>query len=291
MGASSGGDAALSAYPRAPRVNPPVTVGNNSVREDGGMGPEPTGGDRGVVVGRVAQLHRYPVKSLAGEQPRRVAVDRRGVSGDRLWAVHDRDGRFGSGKTTRRFRRMPGLLALRATYDDDVPVVTFPDGTSLRGDDEAVHAALSSYVGRPVTLAREGDVPHVDEGPVHLVTTSSLRAVAGGAPLDARRARANLVLDTNAVADELLLSGTPPTAVHGFPEDDWVSRRLRVGTVELAVTGLMPRCVMIGMAQDGQPDDRGVLRELLRRHDGNLGLVADVVVPGTVAVGDEARLL
>jgi uncharacterized protein YcbX len=255
------------------------------------MGPEPTGGGPGVVVGRVHELHRYPVKSLGGEQPERVGVDRRGIIGDRLWAVHDRDGKFGSGKTTRRFRRMPGLLALRARYDGDVPVVTFPDGTSLRGDDGAVHAALSAYVGRPVTLAREGEVPHADEGPVHLVTTSSLRAASAGAPVDARRARANLVLDTDAGASELALPGAAPTAVDEFAEDGWVSRRLRVGTVELALTGLMPRCVMIGMAQDGLPDDRGVLRELLRRHDGDLGLVADVVVPGTVAIGDVARLL
>jgi uncharacterized protein YcbX len=227
-------------------------------------------------VGRVAQLHRYPVKSLGGEQPDRVALDRRGLVGDRLWAVHDLDGRLGSGKTTRRFRRMPGLLDLRATYDGQVPVVAFLDGRSLRGDDPEVHAALSAHVGREVRLAREGAVPHADEGPVHLVTTASLAAASDEA-LDARRTRANLVLDTGAAV--------------GFLEDGWVGRRLQVGTARLLLTAPMPRCVMVGMAQDGLPDDRGVLRELLRRHDGELGLVADVVVPGVVALGDEARLL
>src|SRR5919112_1855176 len=82
-------------------------------------------------VGRVTHLHRYPVKSMGGERPVRVAVDRRGVVGDRLWAVYDPDGRFGSGKTTHRFRRMPRLLELRAAYEGDVPVVTFPHGRSL----------------------------------------------------------------------------------------------------------------------------------------------------------------
>lgn len=228
------------------------------------------------VVGRVVQLHRYPVKSLGGEQPPRLAVDGRGVVGDRLWAVYDPDGRFGSGKTTTRFRRMPGLLELRATYDGDVPVVGFPDGRSLRADDPEVDVALSAHVGRPVTLGREGDVPHADEGPLHLVTTASL-AAANGRPVDARRTRANLVLDTG--------------SAHGFLEDDWVGRRVRIGTVELMVRGPMPRCVMVGMAQDGLPDDRAVLRELLRRHDGHLGLVADVLVPGTVRLGDPATLL
>jgi uncharacterized protein YcbX len=225
----------------------------------------------------VIQLHRYPVKSLCGECPSQVEVDRRGVVGDRLWAVYDEDGRFGSGKTTSRFRRMPGLLELRSAYDGDVPVITFPDGTSLRGDDPTVHAALSAHVGRAVSLRAEGEVPHADEGPLHVVTTASLRASAEGTPVDARRARANLVVDTG--------------AAEGFVEDLWLGRRLRIGTVEIALTAPMPRCVMVGMAQDGLPDDRAVLRELLRRHDGQLGLVADVLVAGSVRVGDEATLL
>ena len=229
-----------------------------------------------TVVGRVAALHRYPVKSLGGEQPARLTLEHRGVAGDRLWAVVDRDGRFGSGKTTQRFRRMPGLLELRATYNGEVPVLTFPDGRSVRGDDPEVHTALSAHVGRSVRLAEEGAVPHADEGPVHLVTTASLLAASGDAPVDCRRTRANLVLAT----DEA-----------GFVEDGWVGRRLRVGTAELVLTDLMPRCVMVGAAQDGLPDDRGVLRELLRRHDGYLGLVADVGVPGTVALGDDALLV
>ena len=244
----------------------------------------------GVVVGHVAQLHRYPVKSLGGELPRRIEIDRRGVVGDRLWAVTDPDGRFGSGKTTRRFRRMPGLLELRAAYDGEVPVVTFPDGLSLRGDDAGVHAALSTHVGRPVTLAKEAGVPHADEGPVHLVTTASLRAASAGAPLDARRARANLVVDTEALDEELLMTGAPHEA-GGFVEDRWVGRRVAVEDAELLLSAPMPRCVMLGSAQDGLPEDRRVLREVLRRHDGYLGVVADVVVPGVVEVGDEVRLL
>ncbi len=245
----------------------------------------------GALVGHVAGLHRYPVKSLGGERPTRVEVDRRGVVGDRLWALHDRDGKVGSGKSTRRFRRLPGLLELRAAYDGVVPVVAFPDGRSLRGDDDDVHGALSAQVGRPVRLVVEGEVSHLDEGPVHLVTTASLRAAGNGSPVDARRTRANLVIDTDALVEELLLTGAPATDAAGFLEDGWVGRWLRVGTVELSLTAPMPRCVMLGLAQDGLPEDRGVLREVLRRHDGHLGLVADVLVPGSVAVGDEAHLV
>jgi len=70
-------------------------------------------------VGRVASLHRYPVKSLAGESLAAVEVDARGLAGDRAWAVRDPDGKLGSGKSSRRFRKMDGLLLLSGAYDGD----------------------------------------------------------------------------------------------------------------------------------------------------------------------------
>ena len=126
--------------------------------------------------GHVAALWRYPVKSMLGEQCDAVEIDNRGVVGDRVLAVRDPEGKLGSGKSSRRFRKMDGLLELAATYDGDVPVIAMPDGTTVRGDDPAVHDALSAHVGRSVRLAREDGVPHFDDGPVHLVTTSALAA-------------------------------------------------------------------------------------------------------------------
>lgn len=83
-------------------------------------------------------LYRYPVKSLMGETLDRIRIDGRGLAGDRVWSVRDVDGKFGSGKSTRRFRRMNGLLSLGARYDGDVPLVEFPDGRRHRGDDPAL---------------------------------------------------------------------------------------------------------------------------------------------------------
>lgn len=230
-------------------------------------------------VGRVRSLHRYPVKSLSGETLDRVTVDARGLAGDRAWAVRDPDGKLGSGKSSRRFRRMDGLLELVARYDGDVPVIGH-DGQCWRGDDPMVHAALSEYVGRPVTLSREAEVSHFDDGPVHVLTTASLDrlAAAHGGPVDAARFRPNLVLDTG--GDET-----------GFVENGWVGRRLAVGGVVLALRATMPRCVMVTLPQHGLPGDGDLLRSTTDANEGDLGVVADVLVPGAVEVGDEARLL
>ncbi len=109
-------------------------------------------------MGQVAALWRYPVKSLGGEQVEQVEFGPRGVHGDRLWAVRDveRD-------ITATARRVPVLLTATARYcaplaSDAGPgrvpdvEITFPDGTVLRSDDDAVHAKLSELVGREMRL-------------------------------------------------------------------------------------------------------------------------------------------
>src|SRR5215212_4657879 len=81
-------------------------------------------------LGRVAALARYPVKSLAGEALAEATVESHGLAGDRTWAVYTEDGGIGSGKTTRRFRRVDGLLGLAGRSAGGAPVVTTPDGRS-----------------------------------------------------------------------------------------------------------------------------------------------------------------
>ncbi|WP_233583870.1 MOSC N-terminal beta barrel domain-containing protein [Micromonospora sp. CV4] len=79
---------------------------------------------------RVAEIRRYPIKSMLGEAVPLAEVGERGLAGDRLWAVRDLDGKLGSGKNTRRFRRMPGLFRLQAYAADDRGVAR---RSSLRG--------------------------------------------------------------------------------------------------------------------------------------------------------------
>lgn len=227
----------------------------------------------------VRALWRYPVKSLVGERLDAVEVDARGVVGDRLWSVRDEDGKLGSGKTTRRFRRMDGLLALSAAYDGDVPIVTFPDGRRLRGDDVRIDAALSAHVGREVTLGKESTISHFDEGPIHLMTEAS-RAEIGrtvGRDVDARRFRANIVVET----DE-----------EGLLEDRWIGSHVAVGAdVVFEIKAGMTRCVMVDLAQVGLGREEGVLRAIVARNDSRLGVVADVRRGGDIRVGDAVRVM
>ena len=230
--------------------------------------------------GRVAGLTRYPVKSLGGEDLDEVLLVARGLEHDRVWAAYTDDGFIGSGKRTRRFRPVDGLLHWTAAMSDGVPVLTGPDGRRWRADTPEASAALSASCGQPLRLRVEGEVRHHDDAPVHVLTSASVRALAErvGAPLDVRRFRANLLVDLDAGTTA---AGTPTT----WPEDDWLGRRLRVGEVVLRITSPMPRCVMVNAAQPGLDHDARVLRSLADR-SARLGVMAEVIRPGVVRRGD-----
>src|SRR3954462_11142263 len=153
---------------------------------------------------------------MLGEVVPAADAGERGLAGDRLWAVRDPNGKFGSGKNTRRFRRMPGLFRLQAYAAEPVPIVLLPDGRRFAADDPAGHRAIGKLLGRAVTISPEGTVAHHDEGPVSLVTTASLRRLTelsggetDGSTIDPLRFRANLLID---------VPGS------GFPEDGWPGR-------------------------------------------------------------------
>ena len=225
-------------------------------------------------VGTVVGLYRYPVKSLRGEQLAALDIEPRGVVGDRLFALRNSEGRLGSGKSTRRFRRMDGLLELRAASGVAAPFITFPDGTTLAGDDPAIHDRLSSHVGQVVTLAREAETSHFDDSPLHLVTTAGLRTL-GLSAAEVARFRPNIVIDAPG---------------HGFVEDAWVGREIQVGEAVLRITGGAERCVMIGMAQAVLPEKPHLLRHVADMHDTCFGVYATVVTPGVVSLGAAATL-
>jgi uncharacterized protein len=230
-----------------------------------------------VIGGRVGALWRYPVKSMAGEELPEALVDGRGLVGDRTWAVRTDDGGIGSGKTTRRFRRIDGLLEWRAVLDGDVPVLQAPTGERC-GVEEAA-GRLSATTGRTLTIEREMDVPHHDESPVHLLTTASLRSLGEllGGPVDVARFRPNVVLEGPG---------------EGFPEEDWSGRELALGDdVVLRLGPGMPRCAMVGFAQGDLVKDKTILRTLASERELNFGVQATVVRGGTVRRGDPARLL
>jgi len=235
---------------------------------------ESTVSDIGEAHGRVVRLWRYPVKSMLGEECASLEVDGRGVVGDRLFAVRDVDGKFGSGKTTRRFRKIDGLFGFRAVYEAGVPRVTLPDGRTILGNDPNVHAVLSEVLGQSVTLVPEAGISHLDAGPLHLLTTASLawlQTLLPKAHVDDRRFRPNVLIDIAGVTQVERL---------------WLGKVLHVGQVTLRVRDLTERCVMVNMSQDDLPEESLLLPSLGRAAGPHFGVYAEVLASGTIKRDD-----
>ena len=239
----------------------------------------------------IEQIWRYPVKSLRGELIESSAVDARGLLGDRLWAVRDAEGKLGSGKNTRRFRRFPGtaLLELSArlavepsaeAQDVAPPVVVAADGRAYPvADGSADRFFRRELRNETLSVVREAEVNHFDEEPVSLIGTATLRWVEEqlpGVPTDVRRFRPNLVVRT----------------AEPFVEETWVGRTVRLGSredaVQLAFTHVLQRCVMVTAEQADLPEASGMLKLLARRTDQplRLAVVGLVKQGGTVRRGD-----
>src|SRR3954466_734489 len=128
------------------------------MREDGGM--------IDAQAATVAELWRYPVKSMRGERITEAEAGETGFTGDRAYAVVDpATGKVGSAKHPRLWG---ALLQCEAQYaapprpDQPLPTVaiTLPDGTETGSDDPQVDERLSAVFGRPVqltTVAPEGN--------------------------------------------------------------------------------------------------------------------------------------
>jgi len=269
------------------------------------------------VVGSIVSLWRYPVKSMMGEELNAAEVAKRGLLGDRAYALVDSsDAKVASAKNPRKW---PHLFDCRAALADaprngaKVPPVriTLPDGTIVTSDQPDVNRILSNVLQRQVKLesalaeqrtatAEEywPDIAGLDhrdtvtdfplpEGTffdcavVHLLTTATLdrlRALYPDGRFEVRRFRPNIVVETaNAEKD--------------FAENAWIGQTLAIGdAVRLSITGPCPRCVMTTLPQGDLPKDTGILRTAAQHNRANVGVYASVLQGGKVRRGDSLSL-
>ena len=107
------------------------------------------------VVGSVAELWHFPVKSMQGSRVEVLDLTERGAEGDRGWAVVDP----AEGKVLSAKRWSQLLEATGARADDGSVTVTLPDGSTHQAGDPATDAALSAWLDHDVRLIQppEGD--------------------------------------------------------------------------------------------------------------------------------------
>lgn len=230
-----------------------------------------------TLVGRVAGLWRYPVKSMAGEQLEVTEVSWNGLAGDRRWAFI-RAGQERSGFPWLTIRELAELCHYRPRFADperpngSLTLVRTPSG----GEFDVADPDLAAELGPGVRVIKQNRGVF-DTMPLSLLTTQTLAGLGRlvGYDLVAERFRPNLLVDAPA-AD--------------FPEDGWVGRILRVGGLRMRVDKKDQRCVMPTIDPQTLRRDPAILRAIARERDNQVGVYGTTVTPGRVAVGDPVEL-
>ena len=278
------------------------------------------------VVGSVAGLWRFPVKSMRGEQLEQVELTELGLAGDRAYALIEADtGKVVSAKSVRLF---PDLFACQAAFVDpprsgrELPPVriVLPDGTAVTSDSSDVDRVLSTWFRRDVTLARAApddftiDMYHPDvedldpaghrDTVVEQKLGSALFAelglaspVPGGSFFDvfpvsilttSTLERLNEIRPQSRFDQRRFrMNVIVNTNEAGFVENAWIGHALTIGdAVRLNVALPDPRCVMTTLAQDELPNDTEVLRTLTRHNRIQVGDLGQSPCAGVYAVAE-----
>lgn len=237
----------------------------------------------GTGTGTVTELHRWPVKSFAGEPVDALRVDDRGAGGDRTHALFDR---FRDAPRRLTVRQVPRMLLWSATYggaDVDpaappTPALTSPAGEHFGWDDPRLPLALADDLGREVTLHRDLAGQQDLERTLLVTTQASVDALARelGTSIDLRRFRTNV----HAVLD-----------AEPYAEHEWEGRRLRIGEAELELLHPCERCVIPTRHPGTAERWADLLKHLNRRHDTLFGINARPLHAATIRAGDPVELV
>jgi uncharacterized protein len=278
-------------------------------------------------MGKVASLWRYPVKSMQGEELSEAELTAYGLLGDRVYALIDvAEGKVASAKNPVKWPSLFGCKALFAEQpkkgaSPPAVTITLHDGSTTSSPARDCHQILSKALKRTVILAladrgwmsgvhatmpatwtgrAEQYWPDMDgldrrdtvtdftlsggtffDGAiVHVITTATLSKLQGVYPkgrFEPRRFRPNILVAT-------------PEDIQGFVEESWTGKAVRIGEVQLAVTGPCGRCVMTTLAQGELPKDNDILKTAVQQNKGNVGVYAKVVQGGTVKRGDRVQV-
>jgi len=210
---------------------------------------------------RVAEIWRYPVKTMAGEKLEQVRVKRLGLEGDRIVHVEDAYGRVITSRSHPRFLGHKGTLGL-----DGEPLV---DGRYWGSPQVA--AEVVDIAGPGTRLVRYDGADRFDVLPLLVATDGAIAAFGH----DRRRLRPNIVIG----------------GVEGLTERGWPGGCLRVGKTLIGVQDLRLRCIMTAFDPDTLARDKAITRDIYRRFEGKLALNCFVIEPGQIAVGDEVQLV
>jgi uncharacterized protein YcbX len=237
-------------------------------------------------IGRVVELVRYPIKSMAGIGSESVFLGWHGLEGDRRFAFR----RVGdkSGLPWLTASRLAELIlyqpcGIDARKGEPLPThVRTPAGLERELWSAELQREIADRFGSDVELMQ---VRHgvFDDATISVISTATIAGVSreSGVAVDSRRFRANIVIE----CDE----------GEAFLEEKWIGGTLVFGEKEprpaVRVTMRDARCGMLNLDPKTAKPDALVLKSVVQLNQNNAGVYGTVVQMGTIRIGEPVNLI
>ncbi len=237
-------------------------------------------------LGRVSEIVRYPVKSMAGIKAESANLGWHGLAGDRRFAFRRLEDN--SGFPWLSASSVAQLLLyhpcdLDESSGEPLPTrVRTPSGSQLDLRSPVLECEIAERLGSDVELMKLRNGVF-DDAPISVISLATIAGISAetGVELDRRRFRANILLETH--DSEIFL------------EDKWIGGTLVFGNSKsgpaVAITARDVRCMMINLDPDTATQDARVMKTVVRLNKNNAGVYGTVVQTGTIRVGDTVSLL
>ncbi len=239
-----------------------------------------------IQIGRVCEIVRYPVKSMAGTAIESVSLGWHGLEGDRRFAFR----RVGdtSGFPWLSASRLPKLVVYHPNglvESNGVPLPTHvrtPAGLQLEIRSAELQDEIAEQLGTSVELM---NLKHgvFDDAVVSMITTATIASICKEARIepDSRRFRANIVVESE--------------STESFQEDEWLSKTFVFGDEDrgpaVCVTLRDLRCSMVNIDPDTGAINGDVMKVVVRLNNNNAGVYATVVRTGSIQIGDRVSVI
>ena len=249
---------------------------------------------------RIEHLYRYPVKGLTAEALETTTVKPgQTIPWDRAFALAQGDAPFDpAAPSWLQKAHFLCLMAnaraalLKSSFDihDGTLTILAPGGVAIsanvltEGGRGQVAAWLTAFLGPEAR-----SVPHFYYVPGHSFSDVKAKVISliNTASLDDLSRRAGAVRHKRRFRANLYFSGAP-----AWSELEWLGREILAGSARLRVVKRIPRCKATEVNPETAERDANPVKEL-RDAFGHpdLGVYAEVIEGGTLAVGDALELL
>ena len=248
---------------------------------------------------KVKSIHRYPVKGLSGEDLAKVTCDvGQPLPFDRVYAIENGPTRFNpkdpkhlSKINFLALMKQERLALLKTEFDEETQTLTI-----FREGRQVAKGNLSTIIGRNMieqfiaAFMREElkGPPKIVSAPnhhfadcpeplVHIITTGSTKALGHilNDKIDARRFRANIVLETQ----------TP------WEEKNWLGKVLQMGDVKIKIIDETTRCAAINVDLETGKRGRSIAAILTQHFNNeNFGLYGKIIEGGRLSLNQPVSI-